>query len=423
METRAAVAMWLRAREATLQSAWVHLVQEGMARPWEPVDQELCQRASADLFSSLIRSAETSTEVGTASIDDEVIEQWLSRGLKAHRLVSLPVQMILELQHEAGLRESPAESRVLGQMSCLLANSVALTMASVERVMASDAARQAHKSDEVNRQLENLARARSDFVSIAAHELKTPLTLVRGYTDILREERGNMDPASMSVVDGIARGVERLSRVVEDMIDVSRIEAELLDLQVEDVSLASLVKLIVAEVASWVSLRNQTLSILKLKELPLIQADSRRLHLAFLNIVTNSIKFTPDGGRIAIAGRLLGTQGQVGIDFVELIIADTGIGIAREEQTRIFEQFYRVGDIRYHSSGDYKFKGAGPGLGLPIARGIIEAHGGRVWAQSEGYDEVRCPGSQFHIVLPVTQPSLHKRGHLARKDQTAVDAL
>jgi signal transduction histidine kinase len=122
--------------------------------------------------------------------------------------------------------------------------------------------------------------------------------------------------------------------------------------------------------------------------------DPERLYQAFYNIINNAIKYTPDGGRITIDGRELP-------GFVEVRVTDTGIGIAQENQLRIFEKFNRLGDIALHSSGKTKFKGGGPGLGLPISRGIIEAHGGALWVESEGYDETRCPGSTFHIIVPI----------------------
>lgn len=261
----------------------------------------------------------------------------------------------------------------------------------------------------MNRQLEKLARARSDFVHIAAHELKTPLTLLRGYTDILREEViKEADRARLaSVLAGIDRGLARLDRIVGDLIDMSRIETELLQLSFEPVAPSSLVRMVLEETQEWVEKRHQHIVVEGVADLPVVQGDARRLHQALLNVVSNAIKFTPDGGRIAIRGRVLGAQGAVGTDFVELVVADTGIGIAKEDQERIFEKFYRVGDVQHHSSGEYKFKGAGPGLGLPIARGIIEAHGGRIWVESEGCDEERCPGSEFHIVLPVQAEPLH----------------
>ena len=111
-------------------------------------------------------------------------------------------------------------------------------------------------------------------------------------------------------------------------------------------------------------------------------------------MVSNAIKFTPDKGQITIDGRSLP-------GFIEITIADTGIGISPENQSVIFEKFGQVGRINLHSSGKTKFKGGGPGLGLPITRGIIEAHGGTIWVESEGFDEEKSPGSTFHILLPI----------------------
>jgi signal transduction histidine kinase len=126
----------------------------------------------------------------------------------------------------------------------------------------------------------------------------------------------------------------------------------------------------------------------------IIFADPERLHQALRNILTNAIKYTPNQGKITVDGRLLP-------GFIEIIISDSGIGISREDQSLIFEKFSQLGQAALHSSGKTKFKGGGPGLGLPIARGIIEAHGGTIWVDSEGYDEINCPGSIFHILLPV----------------------
>ena len=92
------------------------------------------------------------------------------------------------------------------------------------------------------------------------------------------------------------------------------------------------------------------------------------------------------------------------------MVADTGIGMAPDDLERIFEKFYRVDSILSHSTGKIKFKGAGPGLGLTIARGIVEAHGGSIWAESPGYDEEIRPGSRFHVVLPVQPSRLESTG-------------
>jgi signal transduction histidine kinase len=99
---------------------------------------------------------------------------------------------------------------------------------------------------------------------------------------------------------------------------------------------------------------------------------------------------------------------------VEVLFADTGIGIDRNDQTLIFEKFYRVGAVELHSTGTTKFKGAGPGLGLTIAKGVIQAHGGKIWVESPGHDEEDLPGSTFHVILPavVTTPA-NGNGHHA----------
>jgi signal transduction histidine kinase len=126
--------------------------------------------------------------------------------------------------------------------------------------------------------------------------------------------------------------------------------------------------------------------------------DPERLMQVFRNILTNAIKFTPDGGLIKISGRKLS-------GFIEVIVTDTGIGISPDDQQKIFDKFSQLGNISLHSSGKTKYKGGGPGLGLHIAKGIIEAHGGAIWVESAGSDEDTCPGSTFHILLPIkTEP-------------------
>jgi signal transduction histidine kinase len=132
--------------------------------------------------------------------------------------------------------------------------------------------------------------------------------------------------------------------------------------------------------------------------------DPERLHQAIFNVIGNAIKFTPDGKQIHITNTLYPAKededGKLR-GYMCIRVIDTGIGIAPENQERIFDKFSGLGSVALHSTSKYKFKGGGPGLGLAITRGIIEAHGGRVWVESEGYDEDRCPGSTFHIYLPL----------------------
>jgi signal transduction histidine kinase len=255
--------------------------------------------------------------------------------------------------------------------------------------------------------LAKLEQTKSAFISIAAHELKTPLTLVQGYATILGERlHGRPDAEELAgLVAGILRGAQRLGEIIDDMIDVASIEAQSLELNLEPLSLDPLVDLAVKEALSGAPERQVRIYIRELVGLPHIMGDAQRLHQALVKIISNGIKYTPDGGRIDISGRLLYVDGARSDALVELTIADTGIGIPPEELEWIFEKFYRVGDITLHSTSNSRFKGAGPGLGLTIARGIIEAHGGIIWAESPGYDEARCPGSTFHVILPLQQGS------------------
>ncbi len=244
--------------------------------------------------------------------------------------------------------------------------------------------------------LERLDRAKSDFLSIASHELRTPLTQIRGYTDVLNE-LARSDTLTRDqiarITENISRPVRRLERIINAMLDASMLETGM-SFHFAPTTLAGVIRTAVELWQDALQERRLTLTTSGLDTIPLIRADMERLVQAFSNLISNAIKFTPDGGRITIEARPLDEE------YFEVTVADTGIGINKVDQELIFEKFYRVGSIDLHSSGEYKFKGGGPGLGLSIARGVIEGHGGCIWVESEGYDEERCPGSTFHVVLP-----------------------
>jgi signal transduction histidine kinase len=168
-------------------------------------------------------------------------------------------------------------------------------------------------------------------------------------------------------------------------------------------SLAEIVGFVHRDSSEPARQRNQTIELGDFTEVPRIQGDASRLRQVFSNIVSNAIKYTPDGGRIEIGSRVL-KDDQAQPTFVEVVVSDSGVGINLEDRERIFDKFYRVESIDLHSSSKTKFMGAGPGLGLTIAKGIVEAHGGRIWVESPGHDPTECPGSHFHILLPV-QPT------------------
>lgn len=264
--------------------------------------------------------------------------------------------------------------------------------------------RVAHISKElgaVQEKLQTLDRNKSKFISVAAHELKTPLTLIEGYTSMMADMVQNSEQALMkNYLSGVSNGILRLRDIIDDMIDVSLIDNHLLTLNVQPMWISHLLNLIRNEFKKPISERKQTLNVRAFEGSDLmIYGDSERLYQALSNVVMNAIKYTPDTGTIDIDGRLLP-------GFIEVTVKDTGIGISPEDQTSIFDKFGQVGRTDLHSSGKTKFKGGGPGLGLSITRGIIEAHGGTIWVESAGYDEVKLPGSTFHILLPTrTEPT------------------
>lgn len=279
--------------------------------------------------------------------------------------------------------------------------------------------RVAHISSEmekVQRQMERVDKSKSAFISVAAHELKTPITLIEGYASMMDDLMQQGKATSLdSLLAGMSTGIDRLRAIVDDMIDVSMIDNDLLQLNFQPMQISQMVDALCLELEPIRNTRKLTLDIRDFdgnKEW--IYLDAPRIMQALRNVINNAIKYTPDGGTITIDGRTLS-------GFIEVIIADTGIGISAENQAVIFEKFGQLGRVDLHSSGKTKFKGGGPGLGLPIARGILEAHGGSIWVESEGYDEQQNPGSTFHILIPARtespDPAMTKLFGTLRKDQ------
>ena len=252
--------------------------------------------------------------------------------------------------------------------------------------------------ESANRLLEQMDRTKSSFINISAHELRTPLTLIQGYAYMLQQfakDSPEMEPLSK----GLMEGYERIEEVVNSMLDVSKIDSNTLNISPTDSKLSLVVAKAKKPFESALQERNLELTVDGVDDLPVIPADSEMLHKAFYHVIMNAIKFTPDGGHITIHGKTVSEPSNV--PEVEITVKDTGIGIAKENQEVVFEKFYQTGEVLMHSSGKTKFKGGGPGLGLAIARGIVEAHGGRIWLESPGYDEKTTPGTTVFVRLPV----------------------
>ncbi len=248
------------------------------------------------------------------------------------------------------------------------------------------------------RELERLNAMKDSFLGLASHELKTPLTVIVGYSDLLLTEKASsLDETAVLMVRNIVDAADRLTRIVRDMVDVSRLDAKRLTLELRLTDLNDFIRMLASDHQTFLELRRQKLTLRLAPEIPPILCDPTRLGQALGNLIGNAIKFTPDDGEIAIETRLAQCEGEV-----EIVVSDTGIGIAEKDQLHIFDKFFEAGLIEEHFTGKYAFKGKGAGLGLTIAKGIIEMHGGEIRVESSGCDPEKCPGSSFLIRLPIT---------------------
>lgn len=262
--------------------------------------------------------------------------------------------------------------------------------------------RQARRTLEKNNQeLQRIDQAKSDFISIASHELRTPLTVIKGYTEMLMDDP-KIEKGQKSMMKGIHDGTLRLHEVMDSMFDIAQIDARSLKPHLQPVDVGQLIHQVCLEHVKTVKEREQILNI-KVSSIPLVKADAHLLEKLFHHLIRNAIKFTPNNGWITISGKYIPAIINLPNGGVELIVSDTGVGVDPNLREVIFSKFYQPGELGKHSTSKSRFKGGGAGLGLALSKGIVEAHGGRIWVESPGYDEVNFPGSQFHIILPLSK--------------------
>ncbi len=252
--------------------------------------------------------------------------------------------------------------------------------------------------EQSNRILAQMDRTKTSFISISAHELRTPLTLLQGYAYMI-EQMADKNAELQVLAKGIMEGFSRMEAVVNDMLDVSKIDSQALQVSRSSQRMDLIIGKVERSFKTALKERNLKLSVQGLDSLPAVQLDPELTYKVFYHLVMNAIKYTPDGGSITIQGRVI--TGPAQGPGIEITIHDTGIGIAPQDQQLVFEKFYQTGEVLSHSSGKTKFKGGGPGLGLAIARGIVQVHGGHIWLESPGHDEKACPGTTVYVQLPL----------------------
>ena len=256
--------------------------------------------------------------------------------------------------------------------------------------------------EKTNKILRHMDRNKLEFIQVAAHELRTPLTVLKGYVDVMQsfpEVKGN--EALVGVLAGIAKGADRMHEVVDMMLDVTRIDEEA-QVALVPVSVKYVVNTLVKSLEKAAEERNIKITIQHAIDTPDVYANPGMIQKALYHLIVNAIKYTPDGGQIYLSTKPILLDDHV--PGVEVTVRDTGIGLDAEHHELIFEKFYQVGSVALHSSGKTSFKGGGPGLGLALVRGVARAHQGKVWVESDGYDEVNFPGSTFYFQLPLNLP-------------------
>ncbi|MGQ9521744.1 MAG: GAF domain-containing protein [Anaerolineae bacterium] len=236
-----------------------------------------------------------------------------------------------------------------------------------------------------NQAVEATKQAKTDIISFISHELKQPMTAIKGYTDLLLKGLvGDLTETQRSFLEVIRSNVNRMDTMVQELLDISRIEAGRLRLEIGQVALREAVEEAIRVIRQEIEAKRQTLEVDIAEPLPPVRADRNRVIQILINLLSNAYKYTPEGGHIRVTVQPNG-------GFVVCSVSDTGIGIAPEEQERLFTKFFRSQHPAVRNV-------PGTGLGLVITKNLVELHGGRIWVESEP-----GKGSTFAFTLPVTE--------------------
>lgn len=241
--------------------------------------------------------------------------------------------------------------------------------------------------------LEEIDRMKTNFIAIASHEILTPVTTIRAFADLMGEGPGAGDAElQREGFRAIREAAGSLTRLARDLTNMSLIDRRRLPLRLEPADLARITEEVAVRTIALATERHQTVSLAIEPELLHTGVDADYLKQALTNLAQNAVRFTRDGGSIEIGARRAG-------EAFELYVTDSGIGISKDDFERIFAKIVELKDVNLHSSGTTEFNSSGLGLGLSIARGIVEAHGGEIRVESElGH------GSTFTILLPASAP-------------------
>jgi signal transduction histidine kinase len=264
---------------------------------------------------------------------------------------------------------------------------------------------------------ETASRAKSEFLANMSHELRTPLSSILGFSEVLSEQAfGELNAKQQRHVENILLSSRRLLQLINDLLDLAKIEAGRMEVDALPFDLGSMIYTVRKAVAAQAENKDQSLDIKIDDSLPAITADPKKLRKILLNLMSNAVKYTPEGGQITITATVDEMTGVGGLSqtassnagparrpaqgdetpaapYLCVSVADTGIGLTAEEESRIFGVFEQV-------DGSYRRRQPGTGLGLALTRRLVELHGGQIWVSSEG----RGHGSVFSFAIPLRGP-------------------
>jgi signal transduction histidine kinase len=253
--------------------------------------------------------------------------------------------------------------------------------------------------ESVNETLRHLDKMKDSFIQLTAHELRTPLTLIYGYSRLLEDSPAlkqvlAQDESSRTLLRGLVEAIERMQGIINEILTVSRVMTNQVDMSVGPVDLEMAWRKVLADYELALQQRHLHIHFADNGWPVRLRADYDLLQLVLGNLLSNAIKYTPDDGHIYISARTSDSH-------VRISVRDTGIGVDVAEQADIFDRFHSAGDMLLHSTSKTAFRGGGLGLGLAVCRSVVEAHGGRIWVESQGLNPDMLPGSEFIVLLPL----------------------
>jgi len=244
-------------------------------------------------------------------------------------------------------------------------------------------------------------KMKTEFVSVVGHELRTPLTSMKNAVDIvLSETAGAINKNQRKFLFMADRNIDRLSGIINELLDISKIESGSIKIELKSLDLGAPLDMAIASLESKAGKKSISLHKEMPSDLPQIYGDSNKLEQIFINLLSNAIKFTPKGDHVSVSAK----DYEYNRDFIEVCVADTGIGISPDELEKIFDRFYQVEKSLTRET-------EGTGLGLSIVKGLVEAHGGEIWVESEEGKK----GSKFTFTLPKYSPERVLKEYLDRE--------